>query len=147
MFEVDPKKYQNRGIPRNRSFWNFFAVYTYSQIYGHLWQPIFLSLAVHKVRWQLIGFFDHLSSYVDIFYLLNVDKKSTFLDYLLTWLQLFLNILGLRFLWKILPKSDLVLRIYFGFLKQRSMGPQKLVTKSGHNYFILEPSKEFNTIF
>ena len=33
---------------------------------------------------NLLAFFDHLSSYVDIFYLINVDKKSTFLDYLLT---------------------------------------------------------------
>ena len=31
---------------------------------------------------KLLAFFDHLPPYVDIFYLTNVDKKATFLDYL-----------------------------------------------------------------
>ena len=40
---------------------------------------------VHKLRWQDFGFVDHLSPSVDIFYLVNVDKKATFLDYLPTF--------------------------------------------------------------
>ena len=39
---------------------------------------------VHKLCWQVLGFFDHLPPFVDIFYLMNVDKKWTFLDYLPT---------------------------------------------------------------
>ena len=39
---------------------------------------------VHKLRWQVFVFFDHLPPYVDIFYLTNVDKKLTFLNYLPT---------------------------------------------------------------
>ena len=46
--------------------------------------------------WQLMGraftnyidrflaFFDHLPPYVDILYLINIDEKSTFMDYLPT---------------------------------------------------------------
>ena len=34
--------------------------------------------AVLKLHWQVFGFFDHLPSSVDIFYLMNVGKKSTF---------------------------------------------------------------------
>ena len=37
---------------------------------------------VHKLHWQVFDFFDHLPPWVDIFYLINIDKKSTFLDYL-----------------------------------------------------------------
>ena len=37
---------------------------------------------IHKLHWQDLGFFDHLPPSVDIFYLIKVDKKSTFLDYL-----------------------------------------------------------------
>ena len=33
---------------------------------------------------KFLSFFDHLTPYVDIFYLINVDKKSWFLDYLPT---------------------------------------------------------------
>ena len=33
---------------------------------------------------KFLSFVDHLPTYVDIFYLINVDKKSTFLDYLPT---------------------------------------------------------------
>ena len=40
---------------------------------------------VHKLRWQVcVFFFDPLPPYVDIFYLINVDKNKTFLDYLPT---------------------------------------------------------------
>ena len=38
----------------------------------------------------------------------------------------FQSILGHRFLWRVLPKSDMVYRISFDFLKWRSSGPQKL---------------------
>ena len=41
---------------------------------------LFWSGGVHKLRWQVFTFFDHLPPYVDIFYLINVDKKLTFLD-------------------------------------------------------------------
>ena len=34
--------------------------------------------AVHKLRRQFFGLFDHLPSCVDIFYLINIDKKFTF---------------------------------------------------------------------
>ena len=37
---------------------------------------------VHKLRWQDFGFFWQPTPSVDIFYLMKVDKKSTFLDYL-----------------------------------------------------------------
>ena len=38
---------------------------------------------VHKLRRQYFGFFfDHITPSVDIFYLMKVDKKSTFLNYL-----------------------------------------------------------------
>ena len=37
--------------------------------------------------------------------------------------------------------------ISFDFLKRRSLGPQKLVTESGHKYSVLEPSKKSNTVF
>lgn len=40
-------------------------------------------VAVHKLLWQVIGFFLPPSPYVVIFYLINGDKKSTFLDYYL----------------------------------------------------------------
>ena len=33
---------------------------------------------------KFMTFFDHLPPYVDIFYGINVDKKRTFLDHLLT---------------------------------------------------------------
>ena len=36
----------------------------------------------------MFGFFDHLPPSVDTFYLINVDKKSTFLDYLSTVVKL-----------------------------------------------------------
>ena len=32
---------------------------------------------------KILASFDHLTPSVDIFYLMNIDKKSTFLDYLL----------------------------------------------------------------
>ena len=40
---------------------------------------------VHKLRWHVFGFFwPQVLASVDIFYLINVDKKLTFLDYLPT---------------------------------------------------------------
>ena len=30
----------------------------------------------------ILAFFDHLTHFVDIFYLMNIDKKSMFVDYL-----------------------------------------------------------------
>ena len=39
--------------------------------------------SVHKLRWQVFVFFDNLPPYVDISYVINVEKKSTFLDLLL----------------------------------------------------------------
>ena len=42
-----------------------------------------------------------------------------------------------------MPKNDLVvLMISFDFLKRRSTGPQKLVSKSGHKYSVLESLKK-----
>ena len=38
---------------------------------------------LHRPSWQVFIFFDHLLPCVDIFYLINVDKKSIFLDYLI----------------------------------------------------------------
>ena len=43
---------------------------------------------VHKLRLQHLAFFDHLLPYVDIFYGMNIDKKWTFLNHLLTYLNL-----------------------------------------------------------
>ena len=57
---------------------------------------------------SFLYFSDHLPPLVDIFYLIKVGKKLSFLDYILTWLRLFQNILGHQFLWRVLPKSDLV---------------------------------------
>ena len=40
---------------------------------------------VHKLRWQVVFrlfLTTYLRTYVDIFYLINLDKKSTFLDYI-----------------------------------------------------------------
>ena len=37
--------------------------------------------------------------------------------------------------------------ISINFLKRRSMGPQTLVTKSGHKYSDLEPLEKLNTVF
>ena len=33
---------------------------------------------------RFLAFFDHLPPYVDILYLINIDEKSTFMDYLPT---------------------------------------------------------------
>ena len=31
---------------------------------------------------KILAFFDHLTPFIDIFYLINIDKKLTFLNYL-----------------------------------------------------------------
>ena len=37
-----------------------------------------------KLPWQCFDFYDHLTSFIDIFQLMKIDKQSTFLYYLLT---------------------------------------------------------------
>ena len=49
-----------------------------------VWPEIDLRLVIHKLRWQVLSFFDHLPLLVDIFYIIIVGKKSTFLGYLPT---------------------------------------------------------------
>ena len=83
MFEVDPKKSQNSGIPRKPVILRIFcSLYILTNMATNF--LVFGKGLFTKYVDNLLAFFDRLSSYVDIFYLLNVDKKSTFLDYLLT---------------------------------------------------------------
>ena len=50
---------------------------------GVFWNILAALGVVHKLRWQDFGFFDHLlPPSVDIFYLMNIGKKWTFLDHL-----------------------------------------------------------------
>ena len=52
------------------------------KISSKIWTCLFLLGAIHKLRWQDFGFFWPPTPLRDIFYFMNVDKKSTFLNYL-----------------------------------------------------------------
>ena len=70
---------------------DFLHIMRYQNIYRILLRKMVsknwhFSFTNHKLRWQVFWvFFDHVPPWprsVNIFYLINIDKKSTFLDYL-----------------------------------------------------------------